>query len=88
VFTVRFALSPYTKQIRFVFKGLMGVGPTHTVHKVVPIRIRLPECFALDSTEKISTKTGTQILYFKFMIQITTIRKIWRILQPISSVFR
>jgi hypothetical protein len=26
VFTARYALSPYIKQIRFVFKGLKGVG--------------------------------------------------------------
>jgi hypothetical protein len=27
MFTARYALSPYIKQIRFVFKGLMGLYP-------------------------------------------------------------
>jgi hypothetical protein len=47
VFTARYALSPYIKQIRLVFKGLMDmelIGITHFVYytKSVPAEKPLP----------------------------------------------
>jgi hypothetical protein len=41
VFTARYALSPYIKQIRFVFKGLISVCAIHFISKVSVLRFIL-----------------------------------------------
>jgi hypothetical protein len=48
VFTARYALSPYIKQIRFVFKGLILEKVSHCVEPVTLIFRRKPCCMVYD----------------------------------------
>jgi hypothetical protein len=48
VFTARYALSPYIKQIRFVFKGLILEKVSHCVEPVTLIFRSKPCCMVYD----------------------------------------
>jgi hypothetical protein len=41
-FTARYALSPYIKQIRFVFKGLKKLQITHSIKQSIKVKTIMP----------------------------------------------
>jgi hypothetical protein len=97
VFTARYALSPYTKQIRFVFKGLNGTGeqqkPVFSGQPLSVPRIRtLIPCIKrnLPETEKIFGPLCFRYRQVSLYHQIHTneIRQDWTtsiVLSPVTS---
>jgi hypothetical protein len=87
VFTARYALSPYKKQIRYVFKGLIQFTPTSyafEVHcNILPLSCSLPcglllsgisttICFASQETVFEETKTQNMVQLLRFQRRGTT----------------
>jgi hypothetical protein len=66
VFTVRYALSPYIKQIRFVFKGLILNIPEHTF-SVSQVFIQ-EQTICLTSTCKSYSNNGILVACFVYLI--------------------
>jgi hypothetical protein len=72
VFTARYALSPYIKQIRFVFKGLI------TMHAMNDIKLA-------NNIEGRGGKSTVHIRKFKSSQKILLGRENWRAFSPIAS---
>jgi hypothetical protein len=64
VFTARYALSPYIKRIRFVFKGLSGRGAELTTHLHPALRLRMSGAIPLLPLRALIVWTRTTLPFY------------------------